>query len=574
MTTSPAVMPSSRLSVALPALAFGALIYLTLPSVVVVLNDDFGYLRSVVETLQHGRPWTDDWLEPWSASFSLLSATLYLLSGSFHFATYGLLAILAAMSFLASCLLWRARDFSNPVAILPALLILTFPTIFWKEMEFTGVALHVPCLLFAVWLAETKQWRSFLIVWLIAIANRQSALAWLAIPGLEILQGVSTGSLRRQRAWLSPLLLSAAGVAFFVLVALVMNKTHAQLLITNHSLDQFDRAQAQRALLVGAAVFLIAAGIGNFLPLVRVRRGGATWSRWCWLRILIPIAGARLLFVDCRSFILFEHPGFFGPYGLIDARAVLGIALVGWLAPRFRLDFRKAIYALAGLGLVALRHDLWDYYLVDVAIFGLFSAGPVADIRTNQESPRPLLSKLWMGLGLIPLAMILALQLRIIYELKLVLIDRGAALCQLTEEALRKGELQVVEIGHTNIGFMGWYWHPYFITHEGKADPNLVGFVRYIKFGSVNRSFSPPEISEDSPQLRAAPNMQSPGFVDSKVFRVAWIFHQRYTLTRPPQTPPAQTTAVDLAQYRPTPFPLNDREWSRLIASPSESLHK
>jgi hypothetical protein len=50
------------------ALAFGGLIVLTLPALVVVFNDDFGYLRSMLHTIRHARPWTDDWLEPWAAS--------------------------------------------------------------------------------------------------------------------------------------------------------------------------------------------------------------------------------------------------------------------------------------------------------------------------------------------------------------------------------------------------------------------------------------------------------------------------------------------------------------------------
>jgi len=74
------------------------------------LNDDFGYLRSVVSTLQRGRLWTDDWLEPWAAGLSLLSALLFKATDSFYFATYGLLALLAAGAFFAAGRLLLARN--------------------------------------------------------------------------------------------------------------------------------------------------------------------------------------------------------------------------------------------------------------------------------------------------------------------------------------------------------------------------------------------------------------------------------------------------------------------------------
>ncbi len=72
------------------AAVYGAFVYLMLPAEVTTLGDDFGYYKSIVETIQHGRPWTDSWLEPWAASLSILSALAFKLTGSFHAATYGL----------------------------------------------------------------------------------------------------------------------------------------------------------------------------------------------------------------------------------------------------------------------------------------------------------------------------------------------------------------------------------------------------------------------------------------------------------------------------------------------------
>ena len=35
------------------------LVYLAMPAGVMTASDDFGYFRSIVETLQRGRPWTE-----------------------------------------------------------------------------------------------------------------------------------------------------------------------------------------------------------------------------------------------------------------------------------------------------------------------------------------------------------------------------------------------------------------------------------------------------------------------------------------------------------------------------------
>jgi len=85
-------MRYSRDSLILVLIAIGASLSLwaMLPDGVVVLNDDFGYLRSVLLTAAKGRPWTDDWLEPWAASLSCISALIFKVSGSFRLATQGL----------------------------------------------------------------------------------------------------------------------------------------------------------------------------------------------------------------------------------------------------------------------------------------------------------------------------------------------------------------------------------------------------------------------------------------------------------------------------------------------------
>lgn len=69
-----------------------------MPDGVISYDDDVGYLRSVVHTLQHERPWTGVWLEPWAASLSLLSAGVYRAIGSFALAVQGVLVLCAGLA--------------------------------------------------------------------------------------------------------------------------------------------------------------------------------------------------------------------------------------------------------------------------------------------------------------------------------------------------------------------------------------------------------------------------------------------------------------------------------------------
>ena len=81
--------PSNWVDAAVVAVAAGVFLFLLLPSEVTTVGDDFGYYKSIVETIQHARPWTDGWLEPWAASLSVISALIFRATGNFLLATYG-----------------------------------------------------------------------------------------------------------------------------------------------------------------------------------------------------------------------------------------------------------------------------------------------------------------------------------------------------------------------------------------------------------------------------------------------------------------------------------------------------
>ena len=142
---------------------FGGLIFLLLPASVITLDDDFGYLRSVVETVRRGRPWTDDWLEPWSASISVLAGLVFRFAGSFKLAIHGTLVAAGVASLVGAVGLFLVRGLHAGRAISFAALLLTFPTLLWKSVEFTGMSLYLPCLLLALGAAERRRWGWFLL---------------------------------------------------------------------------------------------------------------------------------------------------------------------------------------------------------------------------------------------------------------------------------------------------------------------------------------------------------------------------------------------------------------------------
>jgi len=94
----------------------------------------------------------------WAASLSVLSALLYTVTGNFYASTYGLLALLAAVSFGCCTRLLLARGLKLSGAFSISALLLTFPTVFWKTIQFTSMAVYIPCLLVALW-ATLRVWR-------------------------------------------------------------------------------------------------------------------------------------------------------------------------------------------------------------------------------------------------------------------------------------------------------------------------------------------------------------------------------------------------------------------------------
>lgn len=546
------------------SLAYGLFVHLILPAEVVAVNDDFGYLRSVIATLQHGRPWTDAWLEPWAASFSSLAALLYTVTGHFHFATYGLLALLAATSFAATTLLSLNRQFSLRSALGFSTVLLTFPTFFWKEIEFTSLALYLPCLLFALWAVEKKRWLVFLVVWLLALASRQSALVWGVAPCLLFLRDLFLRAEKKDRVkWFTPVLMLLAGGGAFFLLSRGMNVTHSQTLLTRPVFASIDATGALRSASIGGVVFLIAAGLGAFFRQVR-----APFTSWRRPIVIVAIAllALPLLFTDPHTWLWFEHEGFNGVSGLWYFRLMIVLAAVGWMSAGTRLQFMPAAWALACLAPVCLRPQLWDYYLIEVAVLGFFAA-----TQTAASAPAGSRQRDWRQLAwFMPLVLCLFLHLGFALSLKAWL-DRSRLLNETAELALRAGTLRPDELNFLPFGSIGWRWHPYFTRHEGRTSQDIAGFQGYIKPGAVDVGYGFSQPLHLWPQFRHVPPADRSRLIVSGEGRFLWVFKAGAYFLRAEEERTGTASLAFPANPPHESFPLNNQEWRALISSPPSS---
>lgn len=540
------------------ALTFGTFVYLMLPAEVTTLGDDFGYYKSIVETIQHGRPWTDGWLEPWAASLSGLSALIFLATGSFHAATYGLQAFLAAAGGGAAVLLFRERGHTVQGSALAALLVFTFPTFLWKLLEFTGIVLYWPCLLFALLAAEKRRWGWFFVCWGLAVATRQSALAWLIIPGWEIAANWVAGR-RRREDWQAPALAAGAGLALFALLAAGMNKSHAQTVITDQMMEGFEPQRCVRFAATGLLVFGAAAGCGAFLLRLGGKLAPVTRPRIILAAGLILLTAGVLQAYEVRDLVVFEHASLRGPAGWSFVLGLLAAAMAGWAGGGFHLKPRLAVYALASLALVSLRADLWDYYLGDIVLFGLLGVAAPA------PEPGRTARRVFLVAGSLLVAGTLAFNLWVALQFKLRL-DRTYATNALVEQAFRDGRVAPHQLYGTSFGYIAWHLQPYFEAHEGRTDPKIARFWNYLLYSLDVRTQYLGWLGTIEPFKSEFPP-EPAKLIRTEVRPVWWVFRARFTLERATPVPnPPPHIPMRLEEYRRIPFPLNDAEWRDLVA--------
>lgn len=542
------------------ALAYGAFVYLTLPPEVIAINDDFGYVRSVAETIARGRPWTNAWLEPWSASLSVFSALAFKVTGSLHAATSGALAVFAAVAVAGAMALFRARDVANAAGATLAILLVSVPTLLWKSLEYTGAALYLPCVLWAIWAAEKRRWGLFFLVWSIAIASRQSALIWLALPAWASCSALLEDR-RVTAGWIKPALVLPGAAVVFVALSLLMNKTHAQAMITDRLWERLDPRIALTNAGAAAATLFVFIGLGAAVVSARGRIRASTGRQYWKLAAVLSVGALCFWFFRSEADVQLEHDSYQGVWGQAYLTLLLVLAMAGWMRSRVSVRGGPILVAAGSLVLMAIRPAIWDYYLMDVVLFALFA--PSEPVTLPDASPGP---RSWRGVvWAMPMVLVGIFHLHAAFELKLVF-DRSYASCVIAERGLRRGQIDPADLAFAPFGFIGWHLHPYFVANEGQRDRDITGFLKYLRPYPVQLRSSPKFLGREPATELLGDGPDAPAILSSTVMRVGWLWRQRYTLVRKADAERLKAPLqIDRERYHATPFPLNDREWREAL---------
>ncbi len=576
-----------RLLAAWPAwtafLLMGSLVWVLLPSMVITLDDDFWYLRSVIKTLQKGRPWTDEWLTPWAASTSVLSALIFKITGSFTLAIHLELAACAGLAGMGATLFLKRQGISPALSLTATVLLLATPTILFMFLMFTGVALYMACLWWCLLLADRRRWGWFLLPWALAAASRQSAVAWLALPGCALLQEAWTARslVPRSAVARQALLVLAAAGAILIALKLGMNPTEGQKRVLGaYGQSPFQPATAlsfSLGILTGLAGYALACllrlpGLSTHGPVTHLR---------CRLALLPGIA--LLGYFGSQWFYrhtLNTHDCYHNPFSAA-AIPLLGIVLGGALvlgAARPRGDA-----LLAGTGailLVSLYHGQFDYYFVDALCCGLAAGFPrlqsiiAAPSPASHPASPTLRYSLYLVLGLTLLGTAVW---HVRSGVRLAVQQRqAAAVITLYEKALRSQSLAPQHVGMATFGYLGWLFQDYYASQETSGTPLVGGFARYAQTWDAGRGTGiittlPAPLkawktiipSRNRALLRDTPGVP---IIAEITHPVLGPWTARFTLFHGPSSDPVpQSLVIDPSRYVRTPFPLNDAEWRHLI---------
>ncbi len=144
-------------------------------------------------------------------------------------------------------------------------------------------------------------------------------------------------------------------------------------------------------------------------------------------------------------------------------------------------------------------------------------------------------------------------------------LDRGAALCEVSERALRAGQLRPAELGFAPFGFAGWQLYPYFIAHEGRDTPQIDGFNLYLRPEAVLIGQHYSRFLRRFARFNFVAPTDRRGLIAIGHTRCLWRYRADYYLLRNRSAPAATVPWVLGTDFQRPWFPLTDAEWRTLI---------
>ncbi|HVU34249.1 MAG TPA: hypothetical protein VHE61_12500 [Opitutaceae bacterium] len=559
------------------ALVYGLGFYLLLPRGVSMGIDEFAYYRSVIETLQHHRPWVDDYLEPWSAGLCLLSAGTYRLTGSFALATQGLLVAFSAAAVWATARLLCDRGFAEGRALLVSVLIMTGPIVLPEFFTFGSSPLYLVCLLFVVLAAERGRWVGFTAVWLPAIASRQTAIMWCILPIAALLQRRPNPE-RAGARWVGPAITLVLGIVCFGLLAIGMNRTYAYERMTRPQAIAF--LQGLRHLhglgrfagkfVVGGCILSLAMGVGLWAKdPTRTLRGRYGQLAFALVVVLFIAKYAHL--VEPPNWFGHQHPHWrqvvFLDLLLLAGMGTLGLVGLQRATVSWPLIFTGAAVLLA----ICVHEPVWPSYLIEPALLGMLAGLPL----TRPNAPHPIARPCrTVDLRLLVVGAALALcQLSFAVAFKFG-IDLAWAEIRMGELAIREGKMTIGDADWSLWQLQRWRVLPYLYAHPGSRQ-TLDTVLRSLRSPGGPAGFSetlPPAIERWLGGGGTPP--AGSRVLDEESVRCCWFFNAHVVLYRLP----GRANGYLLANAAPTDFreqdyPLNDKEWRAFIRTePAEGF--
>ncbi len=556
----------------------GLLVWLCLPDRVVAIDDDYGYLRSIQETWQKGRPWTNEFLVPFAVTTSLLTCGLFALTGSMVVGVHGALALCAMVFYVGFVAVLRYAGVSRWLAALTGVLVLTGPTVFFMLLMFTSVPVYWAGLVMCVAAAVKKKWGWFAIAFVLSLATRQSALVWLAVPGWLLVEQVWASRARWPRVKISggPVVAIMIGVGAFVALKLGMNETNGQRVA--------EEAMARMpggGIMSFVGVLTIVGGYGWACLLLGIgQREQVSRGRW-----LPAIFGALLgvgLAIWALGLLYAVHNCYIDTWakptmGVMGAVAGLGLVLYP------RLPWWPALMTGIAAWLPQLIYvSGFDYYYIETFLWGLVAALFGRSVRrealvmgTGAKGgflERGLVR--WVGVALA--ATVLVWNGRCLIKHKLSQ-DRSSAFCQLYEKALDEGLLLPHEVGFSPFGYAGWLFDEHFLANGGVRPGGFVAYMDawngergtgvltfYPRYMDKRRKSTQWFPAHSSSSLRNHPEASVVASIDAKIL---WFWKARFEIRRVHREDQREDLlALDYGNFTREVFPLNDAEWRKLMA--------
>jgi hypothetical protein len=345
---------------------FLGLLAMALPHQIVAMkSDDFGYVLSITDSIARHRPVTNGWLAPFAVSNSVASAIIFFVTGSFYAATYGVLLVYAALFCLL--LYCNLRPQLTPArATLVVLATAIFPVIFYKLSDFTASAQSWVLFLAALLAFRHRQIALFAALVVAAFANRQNYLGLFAMP----LWALATDWYLHHRIDRRGVAIVALGMATCLLVmrAVPLNFFRGSVLSSFLTL-------APLPLLTHAAVYLFCLLCFHTIGMIASRGlRGLSRPPLGWPLAALGAIGLFLIarYAGAFEVIRFEARPFWAMRPLLSVVLAVLFTAGALFAPVQRLVRDPMFWGAAGLyAASAISPAVWDYYLVEAALFGL-----------------------------------------------------------------------------------------------------------------------------------------------------------------------------------------------------------